>query len=249
MPPFSDDEIVLLCNSSTTVLSAPQCSNSVVRIPNSLAVKFGHYVTSQEFKNQQVAQQRLDPKVVTVPKAYRFFKKDGVGYIVMDYVEGYTLDLKSVNGLLPTLGKVLNHIHSKQKTEPGSLGGGPVSGTLWPEHEEVEFSDSNDLQVWFEGHSRSSPANLDLDCHTLSMCHLDFTLRNIMTDGDRIYLIDWASAGYFPRFFEQVSYEFLPHDLPFFNRLKPYLAPLSDRELNSAKAVLETLQYSQIRIL
>jgi hypothetical protein len=53
---LNDDHIISLCYDPTkTVLSASQCSNKVVRITDSLAVKFGHFVTAQEFRNQQVA--------------------------------------------------------------------------------------------------------------------------------------------------------------------------------------------------
>jgi Ser/Thr protein kinase RdoA (MazF antagonist) len=146
-------------------------------------------------------------------------------------------------------GKVLGYIHQQAATKPGSLGGGPVSGVLWPEHEEVEFSETDDLQLWRIQHSLSSGQKLDLRRHVLSMCHLDFNPRNIMVDGSRIYLIDWSAAGYFPRFFEHIVYQFLPRDLSFFNLLRPFLAPLSDEELESANIVVETLRYSQFHVL
>ncbi|OCL07411.1 hypothetical protein AOQ84DRAFT_59380 [Glonium stellatum] len=229
MSTLTDDQIISLCHDpATTILSAPQCSNKVVRITDSLAVKFGHFVTAQEFRNQQIAQRRLDADIVNVPTAYRFVQKEEIGYIVMDYVDGDTLDLEA--------------------TKPGSLGGGPVSGVLWPEHEEVEFLEIDDLQLWLNRHSPSSEHTPNIRRHALSMCHLDFNPRNIMVDGSRIYLIDWSAAGYFPRFFEHILYQFLPRDLSFFNLIKPFLAPLSDEELESAKIVVETLRHSQFHV-
>jgi serine/threonine protein kinase len=244
MSALTDDQIISLCHDpATKVLSAQQCSNKVVLIMDSLAVKFGHYVTAEEFKNQQAAQQRLSADIVNVPRAYRFVQKEAVGYIVMDYVDGKTLDLVSARNMAEELGKVLNYIHRQEATIPGSLGGGPVSGVLWPEHEEVEFSESDDLQLWFDQHSPSSGHKLDLRRHALSMCHLDFNPRNIMVNGNGIYLVDWSSAGYFPRFFEHILYQFIPQDLGFFN------LPLSDKELESAQTALEILQHSQFRVL
>ncbi|KAF2818250.1 hypothetical protein CC86DRAFT_246403, partial [Ophiobolus disseminans] len=180
----------------------------VVRITDSLAVKFGHFVTAGEFRNQQAAQQRLNADIVNVPTAYRFVQKDAIGYIVMDYVDGDTLDLVSAKNMAEELGKVLGYIHRQGATSPGSLGGGPLSGVLWPEHEEVEFLNSEDLQLWFDQHSPSSGHKVDLRRHALSMCHLDFNPRNIIVDDNRIYLVDWSAAGYFPRFFEHILYQF-----------------------------------------
>ncbi|KAF2245119.1 kinase-like protein [Trematosphaeria pertusa] len=249
MSALTDDEIVSLCHDeATTALSASQYSNKVVRITERLAVKFGQFVTAQEFRNQQVAQRHLDPNIVNVPTAYRFIQKERAGYIVMDYIHGDTLDLASAKPMAEELGKVLGHIHQQKATIPGPLGGGPVSGVLWPEHEEVEFSKTDDLQFWFDRHSPSSRQKLDLRYHPLSMCHLDFNPRNIIVDGRKIYLIDWSAAGYFPRYFEHILYQFLPQDLSFFNLLSPFLAPLSEQESESATLVVETLRYSQVHV-
>ncbi|KAF2806060.1 uncharacterized protein BDZ99DRAFT_524290 [Mytilinidion resinicola] len=130
MSALTDDRIISLCHDpTTTILSAPQCLNKVVRITDSLA-------------------RRLDADIVNVPTAYQFVQKEEIGYIVMDYVDGDTLDLVSAKNMAEELGKVLNYIHQQGATKPGSLGGGLVSGVLWPEHEEVEFSETNDLQLW-----------------------------------------------------------------------------------------------------
>jgi serine/threonine protein kinase len=247
---LTDDQIVSLCKDPTaTVLSALQCSNQVIRITESLAVKFGHFVTAQEFRNQQVAHQRLDPAIVNVPTAHRFIQKQYIGYIVMDYINGTTLDLASATQMAGELGKVLNYIHEQEATAPGSLGGGPVSGVLWPEHEEVEFTETNDLQLWLDRRSTYSQRKLDIRRHTLSLCHLDFDTRNIIVDGSCIYLIDWSAAGWFPRYFEHILYQFLPRDFGFYKALEPFLAPLSNEERESAKIVVETLHYSQFHIL
>ncbi|KAF1994250.1 kinase-like protein [Amniculicola lignicola CBS 123094] len=246
---LTDDQIISLCHDpATTILSVPQCSNKVVRITDRVAVKFGHFVTAQEFRNQQVAQRRLDANIVNVPTAYRFLQKDDIGYIVMDYVDGDTLDLVSAKNVVKELGMVLGYIHQQKGTKPGSLGGGPVSGVLWPEHEEVEFLETDDLQLWLNQRSPSSVHKLDLSRYALCMCHLDFNPRNIILDGSRIYLIDWSAAGYFPRFFEHILYQFLPQDLSFFNLLSPFLAPLSNEELESAKIVVGTLRHSQFHV-
>jgi len=67
----------------------------------------------------------------------------------MDYIDGDTLDLVSAKNMAEKLGKVLGHIHRQGATEPGSLWRrtGIWCGVLWPEHEEVEFLKTEDLQL------------------------------------------------------------------------------------------------------
>jgi serine/threonine protein kinase len=250
MSTLTDEDIVSHCHDpATEVLSGLYCSNRVVRITENLAVKFGRFVTAQEFANQQVAHQCLDTDIVDVPTAYRFIQKEEIGYIVMDYVNGKTLNLPSAKPMAEELGNILSHIHRQEATKPGALGGGPVAGALWPEHEEVEFSKIDDLQAWFDKRTPNKGHKADLLRHALCMCHLDFNPRNIMLDDNRIYLIDWSAAGYFPRFFEHVLYQFIPQDLGFLHLLEPHLAPLTEEEMESAKTVVEILRYSQYRVL
>ncbi|KAL6705403.1 hypothetical protein ACN47E_007052 [Coniothyrium glycines] len=116
MTTLTDAEITSLCHDPVTIiLSAPECSNKVVRITNSLAVKFGQYVTAQEFTNQQIAQRRLDANIVNVPKVHRFIQEDDIGYIVMDYIDGETLNLQRAKAMAEKLGKVLNQSINRRR--------------------------------------------------------------------------------------------------------------------------------------
>jgi Phosphotransferase enzyme family len=191
------------------ILSAPGCSKQVVRITDSLVVKFGLFVTVEEFKNQQMAKRCLNPEIVHVPSVHRFLQKAAVGYIVIDFVDGRTLEEQPDESMLKKLANILDHIHQQQGLRPGSLGGGPTYGVLWPLHEEVEFSDTDDFQRWLNIRSRRLGHTFDIHPYPLSMCHLDFNPRNIMVNGNRVSLIDWAAAGYFPPFFERIAYQFL----------------------------------------
>lgn len=125
--------------------SDPSCATMIVRITESLLVKFGYFDEIHESRNQQAAQQRLDASIVNVPTLHRFIEREGNGYIVMDYIDGKTLDIESAKGMAKELANVLGHSNSQGATKPGSLGSGPLSGVLWPEHEEVEFSEPADL--------------------------------------------------------------------------------------------------------
>lgn len=46
-------------------------------------------------------------------------------------------------------------------------------------------------------------AKLELERYPLVLCHLDLALRNfIWLENGSVCLVDWASAGVYPRFFE-----------------------------------------------
>ena len=148
---------------ASTVLLAPRRSNKMVRITRSLVVKFRHFVTIHEFKNQQAAQQRFNASIFNVTETFQFTKKDRIRYIVMDYVDGNTLHLVSAKSIAKELSEVLGHIHLQEATTPWTLRGGPLSSNLWPEHEEVEFSEPTNLQRWFDQHSpRSDPTSISI---------------------------------------------------------------------------------------
>lgn len=119
MATLTDDQIVSLCHDpASTILSAPRHSNKVVRITRSLVVKFRHFVTIHESKNQQAGQQRFNASIVNALEAYQFIEKDGIGYIVMDYVDGNTLHLVSAKSIAKELSEVLGHIHLQEATTP-----------------------------------------------------------------------------------------------------------------------------------
>lgn len=60
--------------------------------------------------------------------------------------------------------------------------------------------------------------SIDLAPHSLVLCHLDLCRRNIILkdDGVSLYLVDWGSAGLYPRFFEVAMIPcMLPYDGPY----------------------------------
>jgi len=48
----------------------------------------------------------------------------------------------------------------------------------------------------------NTPERFDLTDTEIVLCHLDATPRNILLKGDSVWLLDWASAGFYPRAFE-----------------------------------------------
>lgn len=73
----SDAETISLCHSTTAdIISDPESSAIVARLSPDIAVKFSCFMTIGEFRNMQIAYQRLDPSNVRVPKPYRFIKTE-----------------------------------------------------------------------------------------------------------------------------------------------------------------------------
>ncbi|KAE8547750.1 hypothetical protein EYB25_009543 [Talaromyces marneffei] len=73
----------------------------------------------------------------------------------------------------------------------GSLSGGPSTGLIWPNTNDLTISSVEQVEEWFN--SRLFPRD-------------DITPRNLIwLDGGRICLLDWESAGFYPRQLEFAS--------------------------------------------
>ncbi len=122
----------------------------------------------------------IDPSVVRVPLVYCFFTKGGIGYILMEYIQGQVHAKLESPHSISRFTRALAHFTEVQNQTLGPLAGGIHGGILWPENED-----------------------LALDNYNLILCHLDIAPRNIiwLADGS-MGLLDWESAGFYPRLFE-----------------------------------------------
>jgi aminoglycoside phosphotransferase len=237
---LTDEEIIALCESPTAqLLSDRTCSTKVVKVLPTTVVKYGFGVTFQEFSNQQIARQRLNPTLVHVPPVHRYIRKGDVGYILMDYVPGNTLNPANIEKYGKRLSQILRHLHEMQGEVPGPFNSGPIQGVLWSELEEIRFGSLDELEEWLSRRLLQRGKRISLQEHTLVMCHGDFVPRNIIIHEGTISLIDWSAAGYFPRFFERISHRFSPLDAPFYKSLERYLDPLNDTEQRDAELVVK----------
>lgn len=91
---------------------------------------------------------------------------------------------------------------------PGSLSGGPSTGILWPDTNDLTITNISQIEEWFNSRLFEGQGRLTLlqPCD-LVLCHLDIAPRNIIwkEDHNSICLLDWASAGFYPRVFEHIS--------------------------------------------
>ncbi len=84
---LSRDEIIDRCDNSgpQDLVSHEPYGNSVLKLSDTVAVKFGNGVTKYEADSQEKAYQVLDHDIVRVPKVYDFFEdKRGRGHLVME---------------------------------------------------------------------------------------------------------------------------------------------------------------------
>ncbi|CAI7629715.1 unnamed protein product [Penicillium crustosum] len=121
----------------------------------------------------------------------------------MEYVEGHVIDPLHDPHLIAKIAKVLDYFSTLTANRVGSMGGGLYRGLLWPDGEDLGFDDKGQMESWFYSKLFPGEGNVSFRDCDLVLCHLDTAPRNIiwLPDG-RICLLDWASAGFYPRIFE-----------------------------------------------
>lgn len=163
--------------------------------------------TGAEAINQRVARQLLDPSVVRIPEVYRSFLHQGYAYIVMEYIKGRAPEAQDTPELIPKLARLLRHMADISAYAPGPLGGGISHGILW-EFEDIRFENLEDMENYWNTRiipQKDDTARVSLGSFKLVLCHLDISPRNILLlDDGSFCLLDWESAGFYPRFSNSV---------------------------------------------
>ncbi|CAN9241599.1 unnamed protein product [Alternaria alternata] len=190
-------------NPTRDVLYELSGGRSVIKISDDTVVKCGFGVTQEEARNQLRAYDLIDQTIVRVPRVHRFFEKDGTGYIIMEYVDGKPLnpteDLRACDGIA----RALAHFSQIRSDKPGPLGGGLAYGLLWTEGDWISPTTSSDIENYFNTRQLLRHQKLEIKSQNFSLCHLDIAPRNILKlRNGSLCLLDWASAGFYPRFFE-----------------------------------------------
>ena len=232
---LTNEQIIERCRDSPDrkLISNPLCSVKVVQLDGELAVKCGSYLKHAEAINQAQAYEMLDSSIVRVPYVHRFFTDDdGKGYIVMELISGVESDCMAEHELSIILG-IIKHLATFKRDIPGPVDCSSPSGLLFESAADITpaFNSILELEDWWDlrlcGKSTLSIRNLPL-----VFCHLDIAPRNIIWQANGIpALIDWASAGYFPHFFEYCLQKVMGGDQPMFAvRLAELLAHDYDEE-------------------
>jgi hypothetical protein len=206
---LSRDEIIERCDKAgpQDLVSHMPYGNSVFKLSDSVAVKFGNGVTKYEAYSQEKAYQILDHDIVRIPKVYDFFEdRRGRGHLVMEFIKGETQESFTNPSQLDALSRVLDHFATQKSERPGPLGGGPSPALLFGESDPPTFEIIEEIERWCNIRHLVPGATLSLQGSELVLCHLDLFPRNILWLSDQPpCVLDWASAGYYPRIFEACS--------------------------------------------
>ncbi|EXJ82362.1 hypothetical protein A1O3_06175 [Capronia epimyces CBS 606.96] len=210
MKSFSDDEIIQRCKEATPdlLLSSVPYGGKVVKLTDQLAVKCGWLLGKDEAGNQAKAYEMLDPSIVRVPRVHRYFMDSKEhGYIVMDLMEGVIKDSIAEGPDQAAMSRILEHFASFKSQKPGPLtGGGPSRGFLFGDADHPTFESVQDMEAWFNVRLLDPKTEISFKGLELVFCHLDLFPRNIFwLDNHPPCVLDWTSAGFYPRIFERCS--------------------------------------------
>ena len=109
-------------------------------------VKFGRSITMSEARTQHFVTQVLHDKAgatVRAPSVYLAFSRNGIGYIVMEYIDGSICDDSDARLVADAMESLIT-IQSPT-AEPGPIGGGPIVHRFFMEWESSVTYKSVDL--------------------------------------------------------------------------------------------------------
>lgn len=251
----SDEEVVVWCRRWKEAIVTGKIgrerllastSNIVVKLNEQALVKFGSPVTASEAANQRFAREILDPAQggVAVPKVFRYFEASSkdfageqCGYLIMEYISAAPssdLSPEDIKICAKKIEKAVQVMWQTSCDKPGPVDGGEPQGPMWaPDHRAYErFQSLEDMESWFNRALQKENATMNLEGTNLVFCHLDLAPRNFLLSSDStLYLLDWANAGFFPRYFEIWTLRSTrSHDLEFVTSLLTFLPQLTGQE-------------------
>ena len=222
----------------------------VVRFSDTIMIKID--VTPAEAATQLYIWTHMDPDIFCVPEPYRFFQDESqglaspIGYLVMEYINGTCLStyLESATSqdqeaVVDSILKALHHLAALPipiGQGPGPVGGGPPRGYLWGDSGIVSsFASISEMDSWLndilEYEPQPSRDTFDFKSVKLVMCHTDLAPRNILWLGDgQLALLDWGSAGFYPRVFEVYAFRTRVDREAIFAKILPRLTQQEDYE-------------------
>ncbi|CAG8050980.1 unnamed protein product [Penicillium olsonii] len=240
VPEYNRASLIARCTNPLPENVISQYGKRVIRVSDHEVVKCGPDVTKEEADNQRIAHGLLENRLVRVPRVFDFFSDEqDCGYIVMEYIDGTVMD-PADDSALRKVADLMDYFATLRHTNPGSLCGGPCRGILFPETEDLLFDNLDHMERWFNSRLLPSDPNISFQGCDLVFCHLDLAPRNILLQKDgTICLVDWASAGYYPRLFEfSAQWIFEGRNDSFNPPLMDLVIPLSAIEMASKDSFL-----------
>lgn len=147
------DVLVAFCSSASyeALGEGPDiiCGRKIVKVSEQAVIMFGIGVTESEANNQRGAYRLLDPRIVRVPRVYRFFSQRRNGHLIMEFIKGQTLTSLDDQHIIQRVADVFTHLATISHHTPGPLMSGIPRGLYWPENEELSFKSMSDLERYF----------------------------------------------------------------------------------------------------
>ena len=206
----TNGEIVQHCLCSIPdrkIISEFEGGLSIIQISEDAVVKCEFGVTELEAQNQQQAYEIINPAIIRIPRVYRSFTHGLAGYIVMEYINGQPLSsVEDPTIFLEAAAKMLKHFEQVRREKPGPFHGGLAYGKLWLDYDSIAPATIVDIEEYYNKRQLKSLPKLNLSEYPLIFCHLDIAPRNILVlENGSLCLIDWATAGFYPRLFERCA--------------------------------------------
>ncbi|KAF3922362.1 hypothetical protein AA313_de0201815 [Arthrobotrys entomopaga] len=166
--------------------------------------------------------EHADHQIFYTPKVYDYWSEEWgdectIGYIVMERLPGETFaqwlkthdDSSEIRRMQERIFQAIQHLWSLP-VPPGTFVG-PLENQMASDRffgqrdAKRTFESVAQLEDWLNEImvkvGRGEP--IDIRDQPRQLCHCDLTDNNVMIDGDRIIIIDWAYAGVYPFAFEE----------------------------------------------
>lgn len=233
---LSNSDIALLCHNPNFIISGDPSVRCLAKISDDVIVKCGWSVTPEEAANQEFVYQFSCTGDLKVPKMYRYFRIRDIGYIVMEFIRGTSLQEVSFYdnpGLVQRLAKAIYGLFLQIPVDsPGPRNGGIPRGYLFSEDGAgTTLNSMSKLNEWLNKRLmlENDELGFNFQLSDCRFCHLDLSRRNIIMCPDGSFcLLDWEHAGFYPTVFETYCLLFVrQHDYEFSQELLKALENLS----------------------
>lgn len=203
----------------TSKLIFQQSDRRIVKISDGIVVKYGGSVNLYEAQVMEY----ITKENIPVPKIYSYFKHGNINYIIMEEVQGVSLDSiwdsLTDDGRTKATKDIMDIITQLQRVEADSVGrlngGSCPDGIFEPLVDNgvkvvgkaLDFN--NFILTVLHRKLKTSYSNVLVDGLSsngrIVFTHADLVPRNIMvsgTDNKIVAVLDWEFAGFYPEYWE-----------------------------------------------
>lgn len=250
----TDDELVLHCmrsNPNRVVISEFDGGLSIIKLGDAV-IKCGYGVSEYESMNQKHAYNILSSTIVRVPKVYRYFSHELRGYLIMEHIPGQPLSLvPNPEIYLTSVAILLRTFEGIHRANPGPLHDGDAVGKFWLDDDTVSLNTISDVECYFNERQLRDLTPLKLVGYSSVLCHLDLAPRNIIVmDDHSLCLLDWSSAGFYPRVFERAALDLnIKTDNVWNTQLLQHLDELEPEEISQVQLLKKAYYRSQGHVI